>query len=233
MEVCVLWASGLWVPSFCMAQSYSQDQARQRWTRARARVGFRRSQWRFFESESVGQSIMSTLCDPMDCSLLDSCPWDSPGKNTGVGSHSLLLRIFLAQEWNLGLLHCRQILYQLSHQGRFLKLSRKGFTRYLTLGKLKGGRRRGRQGTDGWMASLTQRTRVWGNSRSWWWTGRPHMLQSMGSQRVGYDWATELNWVSLWRLLEGRLERGTFQVFLLLEWLKGFKCKSTLEITLD
>ena len=45
------------------------------------------------------------------------CPWDSPGKNTGEGSHSLLQGIFLAQESNRGLLHCRQILYYLSHQG--------------------------------------------------------------------------------------------------------------------
>ena len=40
------------------------------------------------------------------------CPWDSPGKNTGVGSHSLLQRIFPTQGSNLGLLYCRQILYQ-------------------------------------------------------------------------------------------------------------------------
>ena len=44
------------------------------------------------------------------------------------------------------------------------------------------------------MASPTQWTWVWVNSRSWWWTGRPDVLQSMGLQRVGYDWATELNW---------------------------------------
>ena len=37
-------------------------------------------------------------------------------------------------------------------------------------------------------------TWVWLNSRSWWWTGKPGMLQSMGSQRVGHDWVTELNW---------------------------------------
>ena len=47
------------------------------------------------------------------------------------------------------------------------------------------------------MASLTQWTWVWVNSRSWWWTGRPGMLQSMGSQRVGHDWATKLNWTEL------------------------------------
>ena len=47
---------------------------------------------------------------------------------------------------------------------------------------------------DGWMASLIQWTWVWASSWSWWWTGTPGMLQSMGSQRVGHDWATELNW---------------------------------------
>ena len=44
------------------------------------------------------------------------------------------------------------------------------------------------------MASPTQWTWVWVNSGSWWWTGRPGVLRSMGSQRVGHDWATELNW---------------------------------------
>ena len=47
---------------------------------------------------------------------------------------------------------------------------------------------------DGWMASPTQWTWVWVNSGSWWWTGRPGVLQFMGSQRVGHDWVTELNW---------------------------------------
>ena len=50
------------------------------------------------------------------------------------------------------------------------------------------------RGWDGWMASLTQWTWVWVNSRSWWWIGRPGMLQFMGLQRAGHDWATELNW---------------------------------------
>ena len=50
-----------------------------------------------------------TLCDPMDCSL--------PGKNTRVGYHFLLQEIFPTQELNLGLLHCRQILYQLGFPG--------------------------------------------------------------------------------------------------------------------
>ena len=50
------------------------------------------------------------------------------------------------------------------------------------------------RGWDGWMASQTQWTWVWVNSRSWWWTGRPGVLQFRGSQRVGHNWATELNW---------------------------------------
>ena len=47
---------------------------------------------------------------------------------------------------------------------------------------------------DGWMASPTQWTWVWVDSGNWWWTGRPGMLWFMGLQRVGHDWATELNW---------------------------------------
>ena len=53
------------------------------------------------------------------------------------------------------------------------------------------------RGWDGWMASPTQWAWVWVNSRSLRWTGRPGMLQFMGSQRVGHDWATELtDWYS-------------------------------------
>ena len=51
------------------------------------------------------------------------------------------------------------------------------------------------RGWDGWMASPTQWMWVWVNSRRWWWTGRPGMLRFMGSQRVGHDWETELNWI--------------------------------------
>ena len=64
----------------------------------------------------------------------------------------------------------------------------------LMLGKIEGRRRRGRQRMNQLDASLTQWMWVWVNSRSWWWTGRPGMLRFMGLQRVGHDWATELNW---------------------------------------
>ena len=49
------------------------------------------------------------------------------------------------------------------------------------------------RGWDSWMASLTRWTWIWVSSGSWWWTGKPGVLQSMGSQRVGHDWVTELN----------------------------------------
>ena len=71
----------------------------------------------FQKSESVSRLVVSWLCNPMAiASQTPLCPWNSPGKNTGVGSHSLLRGIFLTQGLNLGLLHCRQILYHLSHQ---------------------------------------------------------------------------------------------------------------------
>ena len=66
----------------------------------------------------------------------------------------------------------------------------------LMLGGIEGRRRMDDTGWDGWTASPTQWTWVWVNSGSWWWTGRPGVLQFLGSQRVGHDWATELNWLN-------------------------------------
>ena len=60
--------------------------------------------------------------------------------------------------------------------------------------RLKAGGEGDDRGWNGWMASPTRWTWVWVNSRSWWWTGRPGVLQFMGLQRVRHDWATELNW---------------------------------------
>ena len=70
------------------------------------------------------------------------------------------------------------------------------FEKTLMLGKIEGGGEGDHRG-DGWMASPTQWTWVWVNSGSWWWTGRPGVLRFMGSQRVGHDWATELNWTDV------------------------------------
>ena len=64
----------------------------------------------------------------------------------------------------------------------------------LMLGMTEGRRRRGWQRMR-WLDGITNPMAwVWVDSRSWWWTGRPGVLQSVGSQRVGHDWATELNW---------------------------------------
>ena len=57
--------------------------------------------------------------------------------------------------------------------------------------RLKAGGEGDDKGWDGWMASPTQWTWVWASSGRWWWTGKPGVLQSMGSQRVRHNWATE------------------------------------------
>ena len=70
------------------------------------------------------------------------------------------------------------------------------FEKTLMLGKIEG-KRRGQQRIR-WLDGITYSVDMsWVNSGSWWWTGRPGMLQFMGLQRVGHDWATELNWTEL------------------------------------
>ena len=69
--------------------------------------------------ENVSRSVVSDSLWPhglQAARLL--CPWNSPGQNTGVGSHYLVQGIFPTQGWNPGLLNCRRILHCLSHQGR-------------------------------------------------------------------------------------------------------------------
>ena len=107
--------------------------------------------------------LSPTLCNPMDCSL---CPWNSPGKNTGVASHSLLQGIFLTQGSNSGLQHCRLILYCLGPQRslmslicRILKKKKKRYKgtyfknrkRFIDLeNELMVARGKGQLGTSGW-----------------------------------------------------------------------------------
>ena len=83
----------------------------------------RTTEWHSFSLCKVGPImwLVAQLClslfIPMECRLPgSSCPWDSPGKTTGVGSHALLQGIFPTQGSNPGLPHCRRILYHLSHQ---------------------------------------------------------------------------------------------------------------------
>ena len=80
------------------------------------------------------------------------------------------------------------------------------FEKTLRLGKIEVGGEGDDRGWDGWMASPTQWTWIWVNSGSWWWAGRPGVLQSMGSQRVGHDWVTELNWTEAYQIRKAIIE---------------------------
>ena len=75
---------------------------------------------------------------------------------------------------------------------------------------------------DGWMVSPTWWTGVWGSSGSWWWTGKPGVLQSVGSQGVGHDWVTELNWLDVFK----RVLVSLFWILIYFIWslLNGFQC---------
>ena len=96
--------------------------------------------------------------------------------------------------------------------------------------KTEGRRRRGNRGRDGWMASPTRWTWLWASSQSWWWTEKPGMLQSMGSQRVGHDWVTEQQQIKIvsinvsGALLKRLCERSHL---LVLKWTNAFplSCK--------
>ena len=78
----------------------------------------------------------------------------------------------------------------------------------LMLGKIEGRREGVNRGWDGWIASPTRWTWIWASSKSWWWTGTPGVLQSMGSQRVRHDWATKPNWTH--NLINNMALKGAF-----------------------
>ena len=115
--------------------------------------------------------LEKTLESPLDCKEIQPVhpkgdqPWDFFGR-TDAKAETPVLWPPHAKSWLIG---------TDSDAGRDLGAEGEGDDR----------------GWDGWIASLTWWTWVWVNSRSWWWTGR---LQLMGSQTVGHNWATELNW---------------------------------------
>ena len=114
----------------------------------------------------------------------------------------LLRVLWTARRSNQSIL--KEISPEYSLEGLMLKLKLQYFghlirradslEKTLMLGKIEAGGEGDDKGWDGWMASLTWWTFVWASSGSWWQTGRPGVLQSMGLQRVGHDWATELYW---------------------------------------
>ena len=113
-------------------------------------------------------------------------------------------RILLRAPWttrrsNLSIL--KEISSEYSLEGLMLKLKLQylatHWKRPWCWERVKAGGEGDNRGWDGWMASPTRWTWIWVSSESWWWTGKPGVLKSMGSQRVGQDWVTELNWVKL------------------------------------
>ena len=115
--------------------------------------------------------LEKTLENPLDCKEIQ--PVHPKGDSPGCSLEGLMLKLKL------------QYFGHLMWRADTLEKT-------LMLERLRAGGEGDNRGWDGWMASPTQWTWVWVNSRSWWWTGRPGVLRFMGLQR--HDWATELNW---------------------------------------
>ena len=118
-------------------------------------------------------ALEKTLENPLDCKVIQ--PVNPKGNQSWYSLEELMLKLKLQYfgTWCKELTHWKRPWYW---------------------ERLKAGREGDDRGWNGWMASPTWWTWVWASSGSWWWTGKPCMLQSRGSQRVRHDWATELKW---------------------------------------
>ena len=135
-----------------------------------------------------------------------------------------LLRVpWIARRSNQSIL--KEISLGCSLEGLMLKLKLQYFghlmgrvdslEKSLMLGGIGGRRRRGRQRMK-WLDGITDSMDMnLGESGSWWWTGRPGLLQFMGSQRIGHDWATEMNWTELTPMKTSPLSRPLANPYLL------------------
>ena len=135
------------------------------------------------------------------CRRLLRVPWTARRSNQSIVNE-------ISLEYSLGGLMLKLKLQYFGH----LMWRADSLEKTFMLGNIECRRRRGRQRTR-WMASLTQWTWVWVNSRSWWWTGRPGVLRFMGSQGVRYDWVTELNWTELLWWKWGKKDQTTFSEY--------------------
>ena len=113
-------------------------------------------------------------------------PWTARRSNQSIHRRSVLSVHWKHWSWNWNSNTLATSCKEQTHWGRHWCWER-----------LKAGGEGDDRRWDGWMVSLTQWTWVWVNYRSWGWTGRPGVLQSMGSQRVRHNWATELNTVGV------------------------------------
>ena len=117
--------------------------------------------------------LAKTLENPLDCKEIQPVP--PKGNESLVLMEELMLKL------------------KLQYFGHLMWRA-DSLEKTLMLGKIEGRRRRDQQTVRFSMASLTQLTWVWVNSGNWWWTGRPNVLWFMGLQKVGHNWATDLNW---------------------------------------
>ena len=153
----------------------------------------------FWTTPKDGNWLLRDPTMRLEVRTYSTTPW-SPGKGRGTGG-------WINCQWLNKLCLCNEapIKFQKDWVWRasmLLNMCRFGgeLTHWKRLWCLEGFGAGGEvddRGWDGWMASPTHRTWVWGNSGSWWWTGKLGVLRFMGWQRVGHDWATELNWTLL------------------------------------
>ena len=119
--------------------------------------------------------LEKTLEIPLDCKKIQ--PVHSEGDQPWISSEGMMLKL------------------KLQYMGHLIRRVDSLEKTLMLGGTLWAGGEGDNRGWDGWMASLTQW--VWVDSGSWWWTGRPAVLRFMGSQRIGHDWVTGLNWTKL------------------------------------
>ena len=133
--------------------------------------------------------LEKTLECPLDCNQIH--PVHAKGDQSWVFIGRIDVEAETPKLWPPDSIEYTRLVYSIEHTNELEELTHS--KRLWCWEILKGRRRRGWQKMRLLMASLTWWTGVWGSSESWWWTGKPDVLQPMGLQRVRHDWATKLN----------------------------------------